>query len=129
MIGEGGMTKKTSKRIHQMTIPQWEAALPDEGACVVYLIRHRGPVGIFCPRCGVSADHSVKTMPNKWQSCAAASPVIASRTSLLLVAGEARHGRHFHKVSKKYLPLCVAEFALRYNRSNDNVFAEVIRGC
>jgi ISXO2-like transposase domain len=36
----------------------------------------------------------------------------------------------FHKVSKKYLPLYVAEFQFRYNnRENDNIFAEAIRGC
>jgi transposase-like protein len=58
---------KTKKRIHQMTIPQWEAAFPDEDACAAYLVRQRWPDGIFCPRCGASADHPVKTMPNKWQ--------------------------------------------------------------
>jgi len=36
----------------------------------------------------------------------------------------------FHKVSKKYLPLYVAEFQFRYNnRENDDIFAEAIRGC
>ena len=36
----------------------------------------------------------------------------------------------FHKVSRKYLPLYVAEFQFRYNnRENDNIFAEAIRGC
>jgi hypothetical protein len=35
-----------------------------------------------------------------------------------------------HKVSRKYLPLYVAEFQFRYNnRENDNIFAEAIRGC
>lgn len=36
----------------------------------------------------------------------------------------------YHKVSRKYLPLYVAEFQSRYNnRSNDNTFAEAIKGC
>jgi transposase-like protein len=36
----------------------------------------------------------------------------------------------FHKVSKKYLPLYVAEFQFRYNnRGNDNIFAEAIKTC
>ena len=36
----------------------------------------------------------------------------------------------FHEVSRKSLPLYVAEFQFRYNnRENDNIFAEAIRGC
>jgi hypothetical protein len=36
----------------------------------------------------------------------------------------------FHKVSREYLPLNVAEFQFRYNnRENENIFAEAIRGC
>jgi transposase-like protein len=36
----------------------------------------------------------------------------------------------FHKVSKKYLPLYVAEFQFRYNnRQNADIFGDAIRGC
>lgn len=36
----------------------------------------------------------------------------------------------YHKVSRKYLPLYVAEFQFRYNnRNNPDIFAEAIRGC
>lgn len=36
----------------------------------------------------------------------------------------------YHKVSKKYLPLYVAEFQFRYNnRENPDIFGEAIRGC
>jgi transposase-like protein len=36
----------------------------------------------------------------------------------------------YHKVSKKYLPLYIAEFQFRYNnRNNPNIFADAIRGC
>ncbi len=36
----------------------------------------------------------------------------------------------YHKVSKKYLPLYVAEFQFRYNnRDNADIFGEAIKGC
>jgi hypothetical protein len=36
----------------------------------------------------------------------------------------------FHKVSRKYLPLYVAEFQFRYNhRENADIFGAAIRGC
>lgn len=36
----------------------------------------------------------------------------------------------FHKVSRKYLPLYVAEFQFRYNnRFNDDIFGTAIKGC
>lgn len=35
-----------------------------------------------------------------------------------------------HKVSRKYLPQCAAEFRCRYNNSHDpDIFGEAIRGC
>jgi transposase-like protein len=63
----------TSKRIHQMTIPQWEAAFPTEDRCAEYLVKHRWPLGrVTCPRCGNEVTHTVSTMVFKWQcySCA-----------------------------------------------------------
>jgi len=36
----------------------------------------------------------------------------------------------YHKVSRKYLPLYIAEFQLRYNnRENPDIFGEAIKGC
>jgi hypothetical protein len=36
----------------------------------------------------------------------------------------------FHKVSRKYMPLYVAEFQFRYNnRENADIFGEAIKGC
>jgi IS1 family transposase/transposase-like protein len=56
-----------SKRIHQMTIPQWEAAFPDEDACCAYLVKHRWPVGVRCPRCGSDKIGEHGTMDWHWQ--------------------------------------------------------------
>src|SRR6266851_2713680 len=58
--------KPTKKRIHQMTIPQWEAAFPDEDACAAYLVEHRWPTGVFCPRCGNVAVKEHGTMRWNW---------------------------------------------------------------
>jgi transposase-like protein len=46
------MAKPKKPAIHQMTIPQWEAAFPHEDACCAYLVGHRWPQGVACPRCG-----------------------------------------------------------------------------
>jgi transposase-like protein len=37
---------------------------------------------------------------------------------------------NYHKVSKEYLPLYLAEFSFRHNnRNNPDIFSEVIAGC
>jgi len=54
------------KRIHQMTVAQWEAAFPDADACKVYLQGNRWPDGVACPRCG-NVIVSVHTTPFTWQ--------------------------------------------------------------
>jgi len=54
------------KRIHQMTIGQWEAAFPNEDACADYLVSHRWPDGVYCPRCG-NADVATHAKPYHWQ--------------------------------------------------------------
>jgi hypothetical protein len=58
---------RSKKQIHQMTIAQWEATFPDEDACCAYLVGHRWPEGVICPRCGMPVTHPVSTMPYKWQ--------------------------------------------------------------
>jgi hypothetical protein len=65
-------TKKT-KSIHQMTIPEWESAFPTEDACAAYLVRHRWPDGVYCPRCGNALVKPHGTKPWKWH-CNACSP-------------------------------------------------------
>ncbi len=40
------------KKIHQMTVSEWERAFPTEDHCRAYLARNRWPTGVSCPRCG-----------------------------------------------------------------------------
>jgi ISXO2 transposase-like protein/transposase-like zinc ribbon protein len=40
------------KRIHQMTIRDFEKMFPDDDACKAYLAEHRWPEFVICPRCG-----------------------------------------------------------------------------
>jgi hypothetical protein len=64
---------KPPKQIHQMTIPEWEAAFPDEDACCAYLVAHRWPDGaVICPRCG-NAVKEHGTMKWNWL-CNSCSP-------------------------------------------------------
>lgn len=61
------MAKEKKRRIHQMTIAQFEAQFPDEDACAVYLIAQRWPDGVCCPRCGNTKVYELKTMKFKWE--------------------------------------------------------------
>jgi len=54
-------------RIHQMTIPQFEKAFPNEDACAAYLVAHRWPDGVRCPRCDGRKCYKLATMPWKWE--------------------------------------------------------------
>ena len=74
--------EKQKPQIHQMTFAQWEKAFPNEDACCAYLVGHRWPKGVKCPRCGADVTHSVSTMPYKWQ-CYACSPDSGYRFSHL----------------------------------------------
>ncbi len=71
-------------RIHQMTIPQFEKAFPNEDACSAYLAVHRWPGGeVFCPRCGsVEKIGAVSTMAFKWQ-CYSCAPDSGYRFSVI----------------------------------------------
>ena len=61
------------KRIHQLTVPQFEAMFPDDDACKAYLQSHRWPDGVWCPRCGHTEVFPVSTMAFRWQ-CYKCSP-------------------------------------------------------
>jgi len=55
-----------AERINRMTIAQWEAAFPDENACAAYLVSHRWPKQVVCPRCGNLNVKPHGTMPFNW---------------------------------------------------------------
>ncbi|HVP87613.1 MAG TPA: IS1595 family transposase [Casimicrobiaceae bacterium] len=61
------MTKAKRPVIHQMTVKQFERAFPHEDACIGYLVRHRWPKGVCCPRCGSLGVYELKTMAWKWE--------------------------------------------------------------
>jgi len=54
-------------RIQQMTIPQFEKMFPDEDACAAYLVAHRWPDGVRCPRCDSRNIYALRTMAFKWE--------------------------------------------------------------
>jgi hypothetical protein len=64
---------RKSKQIHQMTIGQWEKAFPDEDACCAYLVGHRWPQGVLCPRCGAENVYTLPSRPWHWQ-CTECAP-------------------------------------------------------
>ncbi|MGQ0742670.1 MAG: IS1595 family transposase [Alphaproteobacteria bacterium] len=58
---------RKKRRIHQMTVAQWERAFPNEDACCAHLVGNRWPAGVRCPRCGAEKPFPVSTMPWHWQ--------------------------------------------------------------
>ena len=58
--------EKQPQQIMQMSIVQWEDAFPDETACCAYLVSHRWPKGVACPRCGNVNVKPHGTMEHNW---------------------------------------------------------------
>src|SRR5580704_11561625 len=73
--------KQPTKRIHQMTIAQWEEAFPDEDACCLYLAEHRWPEFVICPRCGNPEVKPHGTLAWNWLCNACAPPATNYRFS------------------------------------------------
>jgi hypothetical protein len=59
--------KKQPKPIQQMTLPQFNAAFPDEDHCDAYLVAHRWPEGAYCPRCGSLHVYKMAAQSWKWE--------------------------------------------------------------
>src|SRR6185437_7830590 len=58
---------KQPKPIQQMTFAQWEKAFPDEDHCDAYLVAHRWPDGVYCPRCGSLHVYKMTAQNWKWE--------------------------------------------------------------
>jgi transposase-like protein len=56
-----------AKKIQQLTAAQFEGLFPNEDACDAYLVAHRWPNGVHCPRCGSERIYPLKTMKWKWE--------------------------------------------------------------
>jgi len=61
------MSKPKKPRIHQMTVADFERAFPNENACCAYLVGHRWPLGVRCPRCGAENPYELPSRPWHWQ--------------------------------------------------------------
>jgi IS1 family transposase/transposase-like protein len=72
------------KRIHQMTVGQWESSFPTDDACKAYLTKNRWPLGVVCPRCGNVEVGEHGTKPFHWQCYACSEKGTSYRFSVLV---------------------------------------------
>jgi transposase-like protein len=61
------MAVKKTNQLNQMTIRQFEAMFPTEEACKKFLMVHRWPKGVRCPRCGNENVYELPSRPFHWQ--------------------------------------------------------------
>jgi transposase-like protein len=59
--------KKQSKQIMQLTVGQFERLFPNEDACDAYLVEHRWPDGVYCPRCGSTRVYALASRKWHWE--------------------------------------------------------------
>jgi transposase-like protein len=58
---------KQPPQIMQLTVAQFEEMFPDEDACDAYLVAHRWPEGVRCPRCGSDRVYPLTTRKWHWE--------------------------------------------------------------
>lgn len=61
------MARKQPRPIQMMSNFQWEKAFPDEDACDAYLVSHRWPDGVHCPRCGSIKAYALPSRKWHWE--------------------------------------------------------------
>jgi transposase-like protein len=69
LIGKGNpmARAKQPRQIHQLTIKQFERMFPNEDACDAYLVAHRWPEGVSCPRCGSTHVYALGSKKWHWE--------------------------------------------------------------
>jgi hypothetical protein len=63
----GIMVRRQSLRIARMSIADFRAAFRNERDCNKYLVRHRWPNGVRCPRCGSAKVYPLANLKFKWE--------------------------------------------------------------
>lgn len=69
--------------VHQMTLPQFEAAFSTEDQCRAYLTLRRWGNNVECPRCGAPEPYALAKKPYHW-SCFQCQPNGGYRFSVLV---------------------------------------------
>jgi transposase-like protein len=54
------------KFVRQMTLAEFDRLFPDEDSCKAYLMAHRWPNGVRCPRCNNAKVYTLKFKPFHW---------------------------------------------------------------
>jgi transposase-like protein len=62
-----------TKPIQQLTITGFERMFPDDDACKDFLMQHRWPDSVTCPRCGNDKVYALESRPYHWQCHACAT--------------------------------------------------------
>lgn len=60
------ISRNISKRIQHMTLLEWERIFKTEEDCADYIVRHRWPFGVRCPRCGSQTVQPHPRLEYRW---------------------------------------------------------------
>lgn len=67
MVDKRGCEKGEPKFVRQMTYADFDRLFPNEDACRTYVLTHRWPKGVRCPRCYNDHVYESKARPWHWQ--------------------------------------------------------------
>jgi ISXO2-like transposase domain len=132
--GPGPCTKKKEERSNPRSMP-FDSAVHNRSSCEINLastyrvpIRQHQHGGLLWRR--VQRKLKRPKRPKRRNAEGRSSEFQGYATLEALAKAGASFVGTFHKVSRKYMALYVAEFQFRYNnRHNANIFATAIEGC